>query len=144
MKQVFYTPATAANPHPRSIDMVFLAEDGSRRGMYSNKTENELTVEYGEVRVMGLKDFSEMQDATYVTDPVEITESEFHNALDALPPLIWRRVNGIESFRLSEFYSGQITTIYAKTADGRFWKFMDDVHISFDDLNAKIVNAASA
>lgn len=43
----------------------------------------------------------------------EITEEEFHEMLNVLPPLAWGSWNNIEIFCMSEFYTGTYTSQYA-------------------------------
>ena len=56
----------------------------------------------------------------------------------------WGRWLGVESFRISELYSGNITTIYARTPDGQYWKFRDNAYMSGEDIAYKAMAAANA
>ena len=42
-----------------------------------------------------------------------VTEQEYEDALNVLPPLYWCTVNGVEMFCMSEMYSDTYTTQYA-------------------------------
>lgn len=46
-------------------------------------------------------------------EPQEVTEEQFMEQLDVLPPLHWCTINGIEMFCMSEMWSGSYTTQYA-------------------------------
>lgn len=141
--RVFYTPASAKNAHPRAIDYVLEREDGTLIGAYSHKTVQEMTNDCGtEVLVMDCDAYQAMENQSYVTAPALIDRETYESALNCLPPMRWGTSLGVESFRLSEFYCGKITTIYARTNDGRYWRFMDDGYMSGDDIAAKVVAAA--
>lgn len=58
---------------------------------------------------------------------VEITQQEYNDALDVLPPLGWHTRNGIEEFCCREMYTGTYTTQYAfdKTKNRYFSKMVD-------------------
>ncbi len=42
----------------------------------------------------------------------EITREEFWDALECLPPENWKTVDGLEMFRMSEYYTADITAHY--------------------------------
>ena len=141
--RVFYTPASAKNAHPRSIDYVLEREDGTLVGAYSHKTIEEMANDYGtEVLVMDCDAYHAIEDQSYVTAPGLIDRETYESALNCLPPMNWGTWLGVESFRLSEFYIGRITTIYARTNDGRYWRFMDDGYQSGESLAEKVIAAA--
>ena len=49
-----------------------------------------------------------------------ITATQFCDALNCLPPLQWHRSYGSESFKMSEFLTGDITAIYVRRGDEYF------------------------
>ncbi len=141
---VFYSGGDQENAL-QAIDAVMIDSEGRLIGLYSGKTQEQLQVESGlEIRLAGAKTFEELRDACYTTAPELITESDFLNALNVLPPMRWGRWLGVESFRISELYSGNITTIYARTPDGQYWKFRDNAYMSGEDIAYKAMAAANA
>ena len=54
-------------------------------------------------------------------DPQEITEDEYYEALDVLPPEKWVTIDGVSEFCMSEHYTANYTSQYAK--DTRTNKF---------------------
>ena len=141
--RVFYTPATATNANPRSIDFVMEREDGTLIGAYSHKTAEQMANDYGaQILIMDRAEFSAMQDQSYITEPEPIDEKTYDSALNCLPPMQWGKWSGVESFRLSEFYSGKITTIFARTGDGRCWRFRDNGFIAGELIAQKVIAAA--
>lgn len=55
----------------------------------------------------------------------EITEDQFHEMLNVLPPMNWERHAGFESFLMCEFTSGVYTEQYARRGDKYFSKTVD-------------------
>lgn len=81
-----------------------------------------------EIQVMLYDDFLEIQRAVLLDgEPEEITESEFEEMLDVLPPLYWGTINGIEMFCMREMYTGTYTFQYAynKMNDKYYRKMVD-------------------
>lgn len=77
------------------------------------------------IEMVDLDEFSEMVDDRNVTDPVEITEEQYIDALEVLPPMDWV-MGETSSFYMSEFYSGSVTSIYVARG-GRYFKYRDRV-----------------
>lgn len=135
-------------PRPQLLDAAFRDAEGVMRGMYSHKTCAELQQDYkSSVQLMRMCEFDKLHDEAMRTQPEEITEADYDEALNVLPPMKWHSLMGVESFRMSEFYSGHITTIYAK-CDGRFWKFRDDAymdtHLLVDKVRAAMLTNPAA
>ena len=51
----------------------------------------------------------------------EITEDEYYYFLCALPPMRYKIPGTRESFAMSEFLTGSITSAYFQTEDGRYF-----------------------
>lgn len=64
--------------------------------------------------------FEQLQEHAYITDAKEISAEEYNEMLEVLPPLRWGNNNGIDSFFMSEFYTGRITEQYGKRL-GKFY-----------------------
>ncbi|MDD4937136.1 MAG: hypothetical protein PHT60_15340 [Acidiphilium sp.] len=116
MTKLFYVPgSTHAIDYAREIA-------GQYVSVYGGRTLAELAEEYPGV-VLGDEDsFIEQQERALSTDPKEITETQFMDALEMLPPLHWMNHGAGESFKCPEFIAGNITTIYARL-NGRYWSF---------------------
>ena len=81
---------------------------------------------------------------TRITSPAPCDAERFDYALNCLPPLRWGTWCGVESFRMSEFVSDDITTFFARTPDGRCWTFNDKFKISGDAVALKVLEACRA
>lgn len=97
-------------------------ETGELFGMYSGDTVDEMKERTGAV----LKDTDEFvteSEKAMTTGPVEITEEQYEYALEVLPPCDWQHGPGTQSFYMSEFYSGDVTTFYVRL-NKRHYSFM--------------------
>lgn len=58
------------------------------------------------------------EQSKYLDAPAhDITLDEWDDALNVLPPMKWRTVNGVESFMMSERLTGDITSCYARSGN---------------------------
>lgn len=137
---VFYAPATEKYPHPQLIDRVAVRSDGIHIGLYGGKTQSEITQQHQSVLVCTSAEYRQLEDSSYVTQPQQISEEAYTSALECLPPMKWGRWMGVESFRMSEFYCGNITSIYARLGD-TFWTFRDNAFMSGEAIAAKVATA---
>jgi hypothetical protein len=60
----------------------------------------------------------EAQKSKYCGNWQEITEEDWHDALEVLPPEKWETVRGVNIFRMSEYLAGNITAHYLKPLRG--------------------------
>jgi hypothetical protein len=79
--------------------------------------------------------------AGQVTAPVEITEAQFFEALNILPPSRWRHCMGVEMFHLCEHLDGDLVNWYA-SLNGRYWAFTDLCTVPPETLAAKVAEVA--
>lgn len=145
LRLVFVAMASTDWPRPQLLDAAFRDAEGVMRGMYSHKTCAELQQDYkSSVQLMRMCDFDKLHDEALRTEPEEITEAEYDEAFCVLPPMKYHNLLGVESFRMTEFYSGNITTIYAM-CEGRYWKFLDnadmDTHVLVDKVHKAMKTA---
>jgi hypothetical protein len=61
-----------------------------------------------------LNKIAEVEEKTLIGSWEKITEDEWEDALECLPPLKWKSVINIEFFGMSEAYTGNIRMFYAK------------------------------
>ena len=96
---------------------------------YLRKLDNDLTVpEYLSEKPDAvcisfddaLERIAKAEDAAYIKPWTEITEDQWMDALEVLPPQKWQTVNGVELFRMSEYTTGNITTHYARIGERCF------------------------
>ncbi len=117
-QQVFVNVNDAG--YPEVIDQ--MTTDG--KGLYSGQTIEEIRQRYPKIELRDFDAVIEQQEAHLRTAPEMISEDQFNDALEMLPPDNWVRTPAGESFAFSERYSGRMTTIYARL--GRtYWKFID-------------------
>ena len=84
-------------------------------------------VEYGSTLiVLPLDEAWQRHETAFNAEPVEITESQWHDMLGVLPPVAWQRDANGESFKLSERTTGAITAIYVHL-NKRYFTFSDDI-----------------
>ncbi len=114
--QVFYHRSSAT-----IID--FVRQDG--RGQYSGHTQAEIEAEYGgPVEIMSQDEAWKIHEDASKKPPVEITHEDFWYYLEVLPPQAWVRLRGSESFHMSEFQTGDITTHLVRIGH-RYFKLDD-------------------
>lgn len=143
LRLVFVALASNDWPRPQLLDAAFKDAEGMMLGIYSGKTVADFAQEYkgeGRVQLMRMYDFDKLHDEALRTEPEEITEAEYDEAFSVMPPMKFHSLQGVESFRMTEFYSGHITTIYAE-CQGRYWKFRDAAYMPTADLVAKVHKA---
>ena len=76
--------------------------------------------------VTTFEEFEKLQREYYINKPLhEISEEEYNDALNVLPPLKWCTISGVEEFLMSEFYTGVYTTQYAKYNGRYYCKIVD-------------------
>lgn len=122
----------------RAIDFAVRRADGVIVGAFNGKTIAELEAEYGAKVECGTRnDYQAVHDAYWRTPPARITAEEWDEALNALPPEGWCKVNGVESFKMSEYLSGGITTIYARKGEC-CWSFRDSAALPARDIAERI------
>lgn len=73
----------------------------------------------------------------YCTPPRRIRERTFHEMLGVLPPEDLQFSKGAVSFKLSEYYTGPITSIYA-TVGRKCYTFKDYGSITHDEIVTRI------
>ena len=133
--KVFYTPASDGR-YPVIIDIAHQTEAGWI-GQYSHETQEQIALRHPTVTLGDAEVVADEREAMMIGDPVEITEEQFWDALECLPPEGWINRQHEESFKMCEYYSGNITSIYARV-DGRYWTFKDVGTKSHADIIAKV------
>jgi hypothetical protein len=120
----------------------FIKQNG--RAAYSNQTIAEIKKENPgkSVKVLRLDDavkfVNAAQDDMFLSDWKEITEEDFHTALNCLPPENFRRVNGVVIFRMSEYYTSNITAHYAALGEKCYKGYFRTNSPTYDEHAKKI------
>jgi hypothetical protein len=86
---------------------------------YTGRKAEDIIAELGEeYKVMDFDDAFPMiekaENERYITDWKEIDEEIWEDNLGVLPPEKWERVLDVEIFRMSEYWTSNITCHYAK------------------------------
>lgn len=79
-------------------------------------------------RVMTFDEYQKLQREHLLSgDLKEITEKEYQDALEMLPPIFWCNKGNVEMFCISEMYTGTYTNQYAhdKRTDKYYTKLVD-------------------
>lgn len=137
--KVFYTPAQNGQ-FPNIIDRA-LPIEGGYIGQYSLETLEQIQLRHKGALLGDAATVQAERQAMMITEPTSITEDEFIQALECLPPEGWVRNRHTESFKMSEYYSGQITEIYARFSD-TYWCFRDLASKTHNDIMHKVLSVA--
>lgn len=138
MNYIVHTPK--GGTAPQVIDGIVLDDEtDTEYGHFSGETLDQIRARYApaELTIMALDEYTALHDAAFRSEPKPCTYEEYVVALECLPPEDWRRVAGVESFKMSEYLSGGITTIYAKKGD-RCWYWKDNATASAEAIAARI------
>lgn len=119
------------------LNIVYISEDGrpmvcdvinpaTGAGQYGGKTLPEVQALHPNAQIMDDAAYWALHDVYYISAPIEITEAEYMDALECLPPVKWTNTPDGESFKMSERLSGYITGIYCRIGK-RFFCFNDDI-----------------
>lgn len=106
---------------------------GDGLGTWGKKTLEETREDYPDAVIMDLDDAIEASDARYITKPICITREAFDDALNVLPPVDWQNTSGMETFKMSEQLSGNITGIYCRIGKEHYC-LNDQMTMSREDI----------
>lgn len=116
----------------RIIDVIPTTSDGTAWFAKHGTT-------YGsDLVVLDLDEAHRRYENSFKSDPVEITEEQWHDMLGCLPPVAWKRDGSGESFKMSERTAGSITGIYVRIGE-RYFQFDDDIRLSHPECLARVV-----
>ncbi len=79
----------------------------------------------------------EEEDRAYIGNWIEITESQWWEYLEVLPPEKWQTVNGVEIFRMCEYWTGDITCHYAQL-NNRYFSAHRRTSVKYEDIAKEI------
>lgn len=92
-------------------------------------TETQAKLDAG-FSVLPFEVYLNKKNKSYTDRPIkEITEQEYNDALDILPPLLWCTIDGVTMFCMSEMYDGSITSQYARDKQtGKYYTKLVDIY----------------
>ncbi|MEB3190436.1 MAG: hypothetical protein VKL42_08855 [Snowella sp.] len=124
---------------PGSTSLIDIERDGVTA--IHKKTLEQLRKEHPTVVMIDLDEAVKQIDdeivKKYVTEPVEITEDDFEEALSELPPLDYCSRNGATTFKCEEMTISHYTSIYCWT-EGRYFSFIDSQFMSHEEIVEKV------
>lgn len=127
---------------PRLFDVAKPDEAGILRGYYGGKTLDEVQAEHPDATLMSMDALTTAQENALRTEPVQITEEEYMDALEVLPPLDWVIHGRTQSFKFVERFSGAVTSIFAKK-NGAHWTFRDVDTLTHEEIMARVDEVAA-
>ena len=135
-----------------SIETACLAGDGETlKSPYTGELFENLLIELNNKREAGSPEFEimlldeavplmeESQKTKYCGAWVEITEEEWQDALEVLPPEKWETVRGVNIFRMCEYLTGNITAHYAKL-QGKFYVRNCSTDETYEELAGQVAS----
>ncbi|MGH8078495.1 MAG: hypothetical protein ACREPE_14390, partial [Lysobacter sp.] len=137
----FYIPGQLT-----AVDQIIVHDDGTPLGgfnevsalaRHAGATLEQLRARHPEGLLCSGAELSSQSDALAVLPPIEIDEERYQDSLDVLPPQDWVRRGGSESFKLCEYYSGNVTSIFARIGD-RYFELRDSASMSHEKIVASI------
>ncbi|OGU24362.1 MAG: hypothetical protein A2580_09210 [Hydrogenophilales bacterium RIFOXYD1_FULL_62_11] len=103
------------------MSMVFFNERGAidvrgedGRGRFSGKVQSQLEREYGQLEIIPIEEAARRIEQAACMPCIEITHEQFNDALEVLPPLLWKQDADVESFRCCEATSGSVHASYVR------------------------------
>jgi hypothetical protein len=124
------------------IDTAELDSDGVFRSTIKNETLAQIRIRYPEAEIGEWEDIYRAAENSCKTEPQEITEAQYIYALEVLPPVCWKNAKGVESFKMSERFYGNVTAIYARLGK-RYFTFNDLISLTPDEIADRIAGSAA-
>lgn len=131
-------PSTAS-----AIDVIYDDAGVARLGYSKARLQDYLQANPGH-RVMDATELHALLLEMHRRPVQEISEEDFNYALEVLPPLDYQASGGYLSFKMSEFYTADITSIYVRDPGGRCFKFQDQASTSAEDCVQRVMSYKTA
>lgn len=129
---VFFVPGET-----NIIDTVVKNKEGQYIGEFSREVLSDVAKRYPGAEIGEFDIVLANIEKLLITDPIKITEEEYGDALDVLPPENWVVVKGSESFKMCEYTSGRVTAIFARRGS-LYFTFQDIASLSHESIMAKV------
>jgi hypothetical protein len=127
-----------ANPTQlQAEDVAIEVTEGVYLGQYSRMSLEQLQARDPGIQLLNSEEFLRSCDLRMTTDPKEVEESRYWYLLEVLPPCSWHRDYGCQSFYMSEFISGNVTS-HVVMLDKRYFTFDAPVMKYHSDRVAKV------
>ena len=123
------------------IDLAVPREDGVLVGQISRESIEQISERYPGAYLDTLSGAIERRNKAMTSAPKKITREQFIAALECLPPMGWTSRGYTESFKMSEFTCGNITSIYARI-DERYYHMSDVFTLKHEEIIAMVDEAA--
>ena len=107
---------------------------------WTGQTKEDLLAEDPDLQFLEWEEFSEKVDQNSVTEPQEITQEQFIEALNCLPPLNWYFTASFECFHMSEFLVSHYTATYVRY-NKRYFMWTDTAHATPTQLKEQLFKA---
>ena len=119
----------------------FHKEYGHRDPGYWLKQADTCKLKADKMKVMLWTDYELEKANQYLSRPItEVSQADYDEALEVLPPVRFGINRGVRSFFMCEFWSGNYTDQYAKSAGRYYTKLVDfskpDTWITFDMISS--------
>jgi len=138
-----------------NIEAACIAGVGEKlKSPYSGETFDALIAELNDKREEGSPVFQimpleeamslmeEAYNAKYCSDWKEITEEEWYENLEVLPPEKWETVRGVNIFRMCEYLTGNITAHFAKL-NGKFFSRNCSTRETYEELAEQVATIST-
>jgi hypothetical protein len=124
------------------IDTAELDSDGVYRSTIKKETLAQVRIRYPDAEIGEWENIYRAAENSCKTEPQEITEAQYIYALEVLPPVCWKNSKGVESFKMSERFYGNVTAIYAHLGN-RYFTFNDLISLTPDEIADRIAGSAA-
>ena len=123
--------------------IIDLIHPDTGRSVYKGETLEETRKRYPDAERMNFDAAIDKKEACdrekLCKPPKQITKAEFWEALECLPPEDWKTYAGVESFKMCERYTGDLTSIYAHDHNtNTYWTFMDSYRLKASVIAERI------
>ncbi|HHT3531124.1 DUF1419 domain-containing protein [Kosakonia sacchari] len=113
---------------------------GVWRSKFGGRTLAQMRIEMPDMELVSTEEALKREKDSYRQPWQEITEARYIDQLEVLPPMHWRTLSGCESFKSSEMYTADVTSIFARFR-GRFFECRDVVTLTPQQIYEGIVSA---
>lgn len=117
----------------KSIDEVFVREDGEAVGLYSRETKEQFAKRYPNIGLMGVEAAMAAERLPHLTGPQEIDEDKYTYALEVLPPCRFVVAERVQSFFVSEAVTMDIHAWYVRLGR-RFFTLQQSRAMKTDEI----------
>lgn len=132
---------------PGETSIVDLIHPDDGLTLHAHENAAQIHARYPSVQRLAFEDAWKLADAAgtarYRQAITEVTEAQFNEALNVLPPIGWTTRSGVESFRISERLWGNLTDIYARLGN-RYFKLVDDIRLPAATIAERVAVYAAA